>query len=224
MSTFVSVRSNKSDTSVDTKFAFLAKWVGATSVGFFLGTIALVFAAGVAFRDDVFRLLGNPGLDPALRVLALAGVGASVGALQYSVLRPHIDRSFPWVIATAAGWSLASLIGTEIAILATSTLQWLVIKRRRPSQSFVTWAANLAAVGFGVIAALVFLNLGSAIVTALPLASNDSKQVGYLVVSAAVLGLAVILAGGFYGMFTASAQMLLLRGAAHREDNKGEVR
>jgi putative NADH-flavin reductase len=106
----------------------LRRWVGATVLGalagWLLGSLPSILLGG---GDGEAASAAEP--SRALALVAAAGLGAVAGpilaAFQALVLRPHLRRTWPWLVASAVGWAA----GMPLVFLAVD----------------VGWAGSLAA-------------------------------------------------------------------------------
>jgi len=116
---------------------FYGRWIIATTIGFTVGAVLSAIA------PPIFIHIGDVRLSMNLSVIFTALIiGASIGFLQWDVLRYELYPVHQWILATIAGWVigscttllLAEFIGAGVGIITTGLLigvaQWLVIRKR----------------------------------------------------------------------------------------------
>jgi hypothetical protein len=161
-------------------------WTAATTGGWLLGT-AITFGASLALSALGLgeALNADPATVDQTFVLILMGVsllllliiGASVGALQWLVLRRHIAAVSRWAIFTGLGFALGSFVFLAFMGAGVGLMQWLLLRRDLnktgwwPVVNAVAWPLGYmmgSALGVPVGAALnsvLVANLVSALLT-----------------------------------------------------------
>jgi hypothetical protein len=195
-------------------------WILASAAGFAIGgAIAggVVFAAELALVDTAQSQADAAAALALVTTVSLGLTGATVGVLQWLVLRSWLPASGWWIAATAGGWAAAgviagtlagflagavtgvgpgigvlgyllSFVGSVTAIgLLPGVLQSLVL---RPRVETLAWsAAHLTAVGAGVLVAF-------------PLMLTVAGLFGFRVPSAQAWAFAGLLVGTVFGTVT----------------------
>ncbi len=76
---------------------------------------------GLAIQG-VIGVGGATFAGPSAWVITFALIGAMLGGIQWLVLRRHFDRAGWWVLASAAGFAIFAVFGSQIDILALIVL------------------------------------------------------------------------------------------------------
>ena len=146
------------------------QWIVATAAGLLIGV-----TAGLAINSVAIGVAGEEvGLIVYWVALGVV-VGATIGTLQWLVLRRRFTHTGQWVLVSTAAWvagwiPTASVVGLVVGIVA-GLLQWVILRRwvARASvwvvASAVGWTASeavLRSVGRAGISALTFGIAGAA--------------------------------------------------------------
>jgi hypothetical protein len=110
--------------------ATIGGWVIGSLISFLLSVILSMLGLGEALN-------ANPADVPQETMLLLMGaslvmllvIGASVGALQWLVLRRHITGMQRWAIFTGLGFALGSFVFLAFMGLGVGLMQWLLLRR-----------------------------------------------------------------------------------------------
>ncbi len=133
----------------------------APGCGMWLGwLLASILGCALGWAAGWWLSFRIPG---ALSTIAIGLVcGLALGALQWLVLRPHLNFAWRWIIATAAGWgvgfpagvSLASLLGMvgfQFGVVVGATtgfasglVQWLALRKHLKDSGWWVLASTFA--------------------------------------------------------------------------------
>ncbi len=113
-------------------------WTAATIGGWLLGSIISslltmllsVMGLGAAFNADPADVpQGTVLLLMGVSLLMLFVIGASVGALQWVMLRRHLTGLQRWPVFTGLGFALGAFAFLAFMGLGVGLLQWLMLRR-----------------------------------------------------------------------------------------------
>ncbi len=124
--------------------------------GFWLWWVLASFvgrAAGSFVSDTLGDSVGEVWFDS----VGLIVLGASIGGMQWLVLRHRVSWGGWWVVANIAGWTVGALVnlpfglavGWVVGLFIAGVMQWLVLRRHVSRAiwwllgSFVAWAAGV---------------------------------------------------------------------------------
>ena len=108
--------------------SFGVLWVLASIVGWALGSVV---------SDTLGDVVGQVWFDS----VGLIVLGASIGGMQWLVLRRQVSWAGWWVVANIAGWTVGALVnlplnlplglfpGWLVGLLVAGVFQWLVLRR-----------------------------------------------------------------------------------------------
>lgn len=149
-------------------------WSGGAVLGWLAVTVASRFAIGNLVEFTIFGLV----------------LGASVGIMQWLVLRQRVPQASWWVLATAVGIAFGGAVGAifgssmgaaVLGVISMGILQWLVLRRRVRRASWWMW---VMVVGLGA-------GLGASQFLGLPLVSLWGVVLGLPVIGAVTGGVLV---------------------------------
>ena len=119
-------------------------WVLASVVGWALGSVV---------SDTVGDVVGKVWFDS----VGLIVLGASIGTMQWLVLRRQVSWAGWWVVANIAGWTVGALVNLPLnlplglfpgwlaGLFVAGIFQWLVLRRHTYR---ATWWLLISFVGF----------------------------------------------------------------------------
>ena len=130
-------------------------WVLASTLGVALG-VALIWA----FLGLVGLLLGPSGravpqLSGGITALTIAVSGGTMGLLLGGAAGMGQSKALPWRITDVGWWALASAIGGALDGAIMGNLLWAIGGEKLVSSALHPTTALFAAVGMGLLAALV---------------------------------------------------------------------
>lgn len=145
------------------------RWTLLTTVGLSCG-----ISLGLLLQDPLEAILGMILVTPAVTLI----VGATLGTAQWLELRRHLETSYRWLIATAAGLGA----GLAAGVVAVEVLGQALLGHplRLLSLGPIAQAGNMLLVGFiaGALLGLVQRSLVRALPRAWPLTSGMGLGLG----------------------------------------------
>jgi hypothetical protein len=178
-------------------------WTAATTGGWLLGSaITLLLSMLLSVTGLGAALDADPATVSQEMMLLMMGVsvvmllliGASVGALQWLVIRRHVMGLQRWAIFTGLGFALGSFVFLAFMGLGVGLIQWLLLRRDLnrtawwPAMNAVAWPLGY------IFGGSLGINIGQAVGS--PLLANL---------------LSAVLTGAIIGAITGAVLLWLLR-------------